>query len=59
MFVLFFCSVFERSMRNEPLPIPGEKWRIRVGGDAGNFDPRQDAKTPKRRMRQLRAKVGG
>lgn len=46
-------------MRNEPLPIPGEKRRIRVGGDAGHFDPRQDAKTPKRRMRQLRTKVGG
>lgn len=53
----FRFSVCQRSMRDQPLSFPGEERWIRVGRNASDFDPRQDAETTERRMRQLRAKV--
>lgn len=55
--LIYFSSILKRTVRNQPLQISGQNWWLRVGGHSGHPDHGQNAKTPKRRLRQLRHKV--
>lgn len=59
IYVFHFSSILKRTMRNQPLQISGQNWWLRVGGHSSHPDYGQNAKTPKRRLRQLRHKVSG